>query len=66
MHVASYLKNFMFDPKQIHDKVATLSGGQANRLLLAKALVNPGNLLILDEPTKRSRYGKSRKFYLRY
>lgn len=51
MHVAAYLKNFMFDPRQIHDKVATLSGGEANRLLLAKALTNPGNLMILDEPT---------------
>ncbi len=51
MHVGSYLKRFMFDPKLMHDKIATLSGGQCNRLLLAKALIKPGNLLILDEPT---------------
>jgi ATP-binding cassette subfamily F protein uup len=51
MHVVAYLKRFLFDPKQSLDKVATLSGGQANRLLLAKALSNPGSLLILDEPT---------------
>ncbi|GAB4164316.1 MAG: hypothetical protein Tsb006_3890 [Rickettsiaceae bacterium] len=51
MHVAGYLKNFMFDPKILDDKVSTLSGGEANRLLLAKALINPGNFLILDEPT---------------
>jgi ATP-binding cassette subfamily F protein uup len=51
MHVAAYLKNFMFDPRIINDKVATLSGGEANRLLLAKALISPGNFLILDEPT---------------
>lgn len=51
MHVAGYLKQFMFDPKILEDKVSTLSGGEANRLLLAKALISPGNFLILDEPT---------------
>ncbi len=51
MHVAGYLKQFMFDPKLLTTKVATLSGGEASRLLLAKTLINPGNLLILDEPT---------------
>lgn len=51
MHVAAYLKKFMFDPKTLENKVATLSGGEANRLLLAKALINPGNFFILDEPT---------------
>lgn len=51
MHVAGYLKKFMFDPKILEDKVSTLSGGEANRLLLAKALISPGNFLILDEPT---------------
>jgi ATP-binding cassette subfamily F protein uup len=51
MHVATYLKKFMFNPKEWDTKVSTLSGGEANRLLLAKTLINPGNLLILDEPT---------------
>jgi ATP-binding cassette subfamily F protein uup len=50
-HVCGYLKDFLFDPKIANDKVATLSGGQRNRLLLAKVLANPGNFLILDEPT---------------
>ena len=51
MHVAGYMKNFMFDPKLLNAKVSTLSGGESNRLLLAKTLINPGNLLVLDEPT---------------
>ncbi len=50
-HVCGYMKDFMFDPRDKDVKVATLSGGQKNRLLLAKVLANPGNLLILDEPT---------------
>ncbi|MFN7038586.1 MAG: ABC-F family ATP-binding cassette domain-containing protein [Alphaproteobacteria bacterium] len=50
-HVASYLKDFLFDPKQFKSPVSSLSGGEANRLLLAKILANPGNFLILDEPT---------------
>lgn len=51
MHIAAYLKKFMFDPKTLENKVSTLSGGEGNRLLLAKALINPGNFFILDEPT---------------
>lgn len=51
MHVAGYLKQFMFDPQLLTAKVSILSGGEASRLLLAKTLINPGNLLILDEPT---------------
>lgn len=50
-HVCGYLKDFLFDPKMVSQPVATLSGGQKNRLMLAKTLANPGNLLILDEPT---------------
>jgi ATP-binding cassette subfamily F protein uup len=50
-HVVAYLKDFMFDSKQAKSPVSSLSGGEANRLLLAKKLANPGNFLILDEPT---------------
>ncbi len=50
-HVAAYLKDFLFDPKRAKDEVGTLSGGMQNRLMLARTLINPGNLMILDEPT---------------
>jgi ATP-binding cassette subfamily F protein uup len=51
IHIASYLKQFMFDPRELNTKVSTLSGGEKNRLLLAKILINPTDVLILDEPT---------------
>ncbi len=50
-HVCGYLKDFLFDPTLVDQKVGTLSGGQKNRLLLAKVLADPKSLLILDEPT---------------
>lgn len=50
-HVCGYLKDFMFDPSRANDKVSQLSGGQKNRLMLAKILANPKTCLILDEPT---------------
>ncbi|WP_445679590.1 ABC-F family ATP-binding cassette domain-containing protein [Radicibacter daui] len=50
-HVVSYLRDFLFDEKQARQPVGSLSGGERNRLLLAKALASPSNLLILDEPT---------------
>ena len=50
-HVYGYLKEFQFDPKILNDYVSTLSGGQKNRLMLAKILANPKPCLILDEPT---------------
>ena len=50
-HVVGYLKDFLFDPDIALNPVYTLSGGQKNRLILAKVLAKPGNFLILDEPT---------------
>ncbi|MDE2182822.1 MAG: ATP-binding cassette domain-containing protein [Alphaproteobacteria bacterium] len=50
-HVMSYMKNFLFLPEQAKTPVRVLSGGERARLLLAKALARPGNLLVLDEPT---------------
>lgn len=50
-HVMGYLKDFLFDPALATNPVKTLSGGQKNRLMLAKILADPKNLLILDEPT---------------
>ena len=50
-HVRGYLKDWLFDPREAEARVATLSGGQGNRLMLAKILATPSDLLILDEPT---------------
>ncbi len=50
-HVCGYLKDFLFEPDDAWRSVKTLSGGQKNRLMLAKILANPGSFLILDEPT---------------
>ncbi len=50
-HVISYLKDFLFSPEQVDSKISTLSGGERNRLLLAKSLSLPSSILILDEPT---------------
>jgi len=50
-HVASYLKDFLFQPEQFRSPVKVLSGGERARLLLARALSQPSNVLVLDEPT---------------
>ncbi|OCG70463.1 ABC transporter ATP-binding protein [Gilliamella sp. Occ3-1] len=50
-HVLGYLQDFLFPPKRARTPVRALSGGERNRLLLAKLFLKPSNLLILDEPT---------------
>ncbi len=50
-HVCGYLKDYLFDPDMALHPVKVLSGGQKNRLMLAKIMARPGNFLILDEPT---------------
>jgi ATP-binding cassette subfamily F protein uup len=50
-HIMSYLKDFLFDPSVAHMPVSALSGGERNRLLIAKNFAKESNLLVLDEPT---------------
>jgi len=50
-HVASYLRDFLFSPERFNQPVSSLSGGERNRLLLAKLFAKPVNLLVMDEPT---------------
>ncbi|WP_027008772.1 ATP-binding cassette domain-containing protein [Conchiformibius kuhniae] len=50
-HIMGYLADFLFPPARAHSPVSSLSGGERNRLLLAKLFTRPANILILDEPT---------------
>jgi ABC transport system ATP-binding/permease protein len=50
-HVVGYLQDFLFSPERILSPVSSLSGGERNRLLLAKLFIIPSNVLVLDEPT---------------
>ncbi len=50
-HVIGYLQDFLFAPDRARQRVATLSGGERNRLLLARLFAQPSNVLVLDEPT---------------
>ena len=50
-HIVGYLKGFLFSPKRAQTPVRALSGGERNRVILAKLFTRPANLLVLDEPT---------------
>tara|TARA_R100000306_G_scaffold25596_2_gene29309 strand:+ start:660845 stop:662803 length:1959 start_codon:yes stop_codon:yes gene_type:complete len=50
-HVISYLQDFLFPPKRVRQPIKSLSGGEQNRLILAKLFSKPANLVVLDEPT---------------
>ena len=50
-HIVSYMQDFLFDKERLNCPVAALSGGERGRLMLAKLLLEPANLLVLDEPT---------------
>ncbi len=50
-HIVSYLQDFLFDKERLNARVAALSGGERGRLMLARLLLEPANLLVLDEPT---------------
>jgi ATP-binding cassette subfamily F protein uup len=50
-HIMGYLQDFLFSPNQARSYVSTLSGGERNRLLLARLFTRPSNLLVMDEPT---------------
>jgi ABC transport system ATP-binding/permease protein len=50
-HAIGYLKDFLFPPQRVHSPVKSLSGGERNRLMLARIFTQPANLLVLDEPT---------------
>jgi len=50
-HIYSYLQDFLFSPERARTPVKALSGGERNRVLLAKLLLKPSNLIVMDEPT---------------
>jgi ATPase subunit of ABC transporter with duplicated ATPase domains len=50
-HVSGYLRDFLFPPERLQAPVSMLSGGERNRLLLARLFARPSNLLVMDEPT---------------
>ena len=50
-HVSGYLQDFLFRPEQLHTPARALSGGERNRLLLARLFAQPANVLVMDEPT---------------
>ena len=60
-HVMSYLSDFLFSPRQARSPVRALSGGERNRLLLARLFARPANWLIMDEPRSVSAFRRARR-----
>ncbi|MEJ2118731.1 MAG: ABC-F family ATP-binding cassette domain-containing protein, partial [Alphaproteobacteria bacterium] len=50
-HVVGYMRDFLFEPEQVRTPISALSGGERGRLMLARSLAKPSNVLVLDEPT---------------
>ena len=50
-NLVGYLEDFLFTPERVHAPISALSGGERNRLLLARLFARPANLLVMDEPT---------------
>ncbi len=51
LHILSYLNDFLFSPERARSPIKSLSGGEQNRIMLAKLFIRPANLLVMDEPT---------------
>ncbi len=65
-HVSGYLRDFLFPPERLHAPVSMLSGGERNRLLLARLFARPSNLLVMGRAHQRSGTWKPWSFWRRW